>query len=391
MMHWKLLQVALLGALLTKSAWAVPVATDVASNSDYAPETGGAWKGLQPTANENPQGTDNGGYGFLPWNFQGGFHDSTVSPYANLNHFIDAVDFGASTFNNLGSPAFALTNANIANFGFASRATRVFSQPLAVGGTFSVEFDNPALAPLGNNDETGYVIRLNSGGGAKIASNPNVHERFGLFTFDGFHQGKWHETNASGTVDTGLSSTATTSGAVFRFTLESPESYTIELLPLGGGAPLYSAGGDLASTGTGSIDTLEVVMFGNGSGNGMTGASGLPTGEREFFFDQLLLDNPPMFPSGDFNRNGTVDSADYSIWRDMLDMTVANGDGADGNWDGIVNQLDYELWRENFGTSAAFASVASGDQGLEAPEPDSMVLVVSLFTAATAVGRYAIK
>ena len=279
--------------LLAKDAFAITVAADQASNSAYSAETGGAWKGLLASVSENPPGADNGGNGFLPWNFAGGYHDPTVSPYGRLNHFIDAVDFSPpSSFNNLGSTAFGLTNANTALLGFTSRASRVFSQPLTIGSTFSVQFDNPILAPLTNNDQTGYIIRLNSGGGPEIASNPNVYERLGFFAEYGFDQGDWHLTDASGSNDTGLGSNATTSGAVFRVTLQSAESYLIEILPLAGGSPLYSATGDLANTGLGNIDTVEIVMFGNGSGNGLTGNSGRTTGQREFFFDKLWLNAP---------------------------------------------------------------------------------------------------
>jgi hypothetical protein len=97
------------------------VAADNASNSAYVAETGGAWKGLNPTDNENPPGMDNGGTGFLPWDFAGGYHSVQFSPYGRLNHFIDGVDFTTSSFNNLGAPAFALTNANQAYFGHTSQ------------------------------------------------------------------------------------------------------------------------------------------------------------------------------------------------------------------------------------------------------------------------------
>jgi Dockerin type I domain len=367
-MKWKILLIGLLCVLAGKPVVAVPVATDDASNPAYALEAGGAWKGLQPSLNENPPGTDNGGYGFLPWNFEGGYHDPAVSPYGNLNHFIDGIDFSQSTFNNLSSPAFGLTNANIANFGFTARATRVFSQPLAVGGSFSVQFDNPTLAPLKNNDDTGYIIRLNSGGGAKLPGNPNVYERLGFFAFHGFHQGRWNRTDATGVNDTGLLSTVTTSGAVFRVTLQTAESYLMEILPLGGGSPLYAASGNLASTGFGNIDTLEILMFGNGSGNGLTGASGLPTGQREFFFNSLLLDNP--FLAGDYNRDGTVDAADYVVWRRTLNQTVANGSGADGNWDGVITGQDYDIWRQNLGGTAAATGTNNGF--IQVPEPGTI-------------------
>ena len=71
----------------------------------------GAWKGPQSTEGENAPGLDNGGFGFQPWDFRGGYHNPQQSPYGNLNHFIDNVDFPHRASNDLGSPAFGLTNA----------------------------------------------------------------------------------------------------------------------------------------------------------------------------------------------------------------------------------------------------------------------------------------
>jgi hypothetical protein len=352
-MRWIALLVGCAAFLLGKPAFAIIVAADQASNSAYSAEAGGAWKGVQPTTGENPAGSDNGGTGFIPWNFAGGYHDPTVSPYANLNHFIDGVDFAHSTFNNLGTTAFGLTNANIANFGFTTRATRVFSNPLSVGSSISLQFDNPILAPLKSNDTTGYIIRLNSGGGPKTPANPNVTEQLGLFAQDGFNQGNWTRSDLTGNVNTGLGSSATTSGAVLRLTLQSAESYLLQVLPLGGGNPLYSATGNFANTGSGLIDTLEILMFGNGSGNGLTGAAGLATGQREFFFDNLSIDDPNASIAGDYNRDAKVDAADYALWRKTLNQTVAQGSGADGDHDGVITQLDYSIWRQNYASSPA--------------------------------------
>ena len=100
---------------------AVP-ASDSASDPAYAAEAGGAWKGQYNAGDpwafgQNPPGNDNGGFGFLPWNFTdgntavtaGGYNgDGTFAPYGRLNHYIDGVDLATSTFNNLGAPAFAL-------------------------------------------------------------------------------------------------------------------------------------------------------------------------------------------------------------------------------------------------------------------------------------------
>src|SRR4051812_38524046 len=102
-----------LTALGAESIHAATIASDIASNAAYAAESGGAWKGLNPTADENPAGSDDGGIGFQVWDFSGGFHYPTQSPYGRLNHFIDGVDFAHSSFNNLGSKGFGLTNANV--------------------------------------------------------------------------------------------------------------------------------------------------------------------------------------------------------------------------------------------------------------------------------------
>ena len=47
----------------------------------------------------------------------------------------------------------------------------------------------------------------------------------------------------------------------------------------------------------------------------------------------------------DYNGNGVVDSADYSMWRKTLGSTVPPGTGADGDFDGQVTQADYDVWR----------------------------------------------
>ena len=66
---------------------------------------------------------------------------------------------------------------------------------------------------------------------------------------------------------------------------------------------------------------------------------------------------------GDYNDNGVVDAADYTVWRDQLGQTTF-GLAADGNADGVVDGADYLLWTETFGDTNALASVAIG-----VPEP----------------------
>src|SRR5262245_50317734 len=84
---------AVVCSLFDGRAISATTASDAASGTAYAAESGGAWKGLYPTADENPPGTDNGGSGFNTWDFFGGFHQPQYSPYGRLNHFIAGVDF----------------------------------------------------------------------------------------------------------------------------------------------------------------------------------------------------------------------------------------------------------------------------------------------------------
>ena len=64
--------------------------------------------------------------------------------------------------------------------------------------------------------------------------------------------------------------------------------------------------------------------------------------------------------AGDFNRDGAVDAADYTVWRDTFGQSVAPGSGADADRDAMVTSDDYAIWRSQFGNSAAAASSAVG-------------------------------
>jgi hypothetical protein len=77
--------------------------------------------------------------------------------------------------------------------------------------------------------------------------------------------------------------------------------------------------------------------------------------------------------TGDYNGNGIVDAADYTVWRDTFGQSVTNGTGADGSGNGTVDQADYDAWVMHFGESSpgsgAFASAA-------VPEPGTAVLLI---------------
>ena len=57
--------------------------------------------------------------------------------------------------------------------------------------------------------------------------------------------------------------------------------------------------------------------------------------------------------AGDFDRSGTVDVADYQLWRSSFGTTVTAGSDADGNSDGMVDLADYTIWRNHLTTPGA--------------------------------------
>jgi hypothetical protein len=48
---------------------------------------------------------------------------------------------------------------------------------------------------------------------------------------------------------------------------------------------------------------------------------------------------------GDFNNDGFVNQADYTVWADSFGQTGSDLP-ADGNGDGVVDMADYTLWAD---------------------------------------------
>jgi hypothetical protein len=86
---------------------------------------------------------------------------------------------------------------------------------------------------------------------------------------------------------------------------------------------------------------------------------------------------------GDFNIDGNVDGADYTVWRNTSGQT-GNGLAADGNGDGVVNRADYNLWKRNYHQSPATGSL--GPTGT-VPEPGTALLLICAGLARLALPR----
>ena len=83
--------------------------------------------------------------------------------------------------------------------------------------------------------------------------------------------------------------------------------------------------------------------------------------------------------AGDFNDDGAIDAADYTLWRNSLGQHVEPGEGADGDYDGMVTILDYDVWKAGFGTS--LAAVGGGSKSVPVPGPSGWIHLTALLLA----------
>lgn len=130
-----------------------------------------------------------------------------------------------------------------------------------------------------------------------------------------------------------------------------------------------------------------------GTGAWDTFPAGIPTKEIDFFAvrglpitstahsvinESVASDHRPIYTeinfqevAGDYNRNGSVDAADYTVWRDNFGSLA--GLPNDNNL-GTVGQSHFDLWKANFGNPGTGSPTVPA-----VPEPS--VLLLSLLAS----------
>lgn len=58
-------------------------------------------------------------------------------------------------------------------------------------------------------------------------------------------------------------------------------------------------------------------------------------------------------PDGDYDRDGDVDGSD---WQQQYGCLLTLGSGANGNGDGSIDTADYSIWRDNYPAPSAIAA-----------------------------------
>lgn len=124
----------------------------------------------------------------------------------------------------------------------------------------------------------------------------------------------------------------------------------------------WAVGGSLGSV-TPPISTTTELLFG-----GLVPFS--THSGRDTPKPQLVLTTSIL--AGDFNDNGFVDAADYTLWRDNVGAPA--GTLANDSVGGSIGPLQYDLWRTHFGQNAVRSFFVSVTNAI--PEPATMLLIL---------------
>lgn len=92
----------------------------------------------------------------------------------------------------------------------------------------------------------------------------------------------------------------------------------------------------------------------------------------------------PIKLVGDYDGDGVVNAADYSVWRDSLGRTGSNL-AADGNGNGSIDNGDYTVWKSNFGDTLGAGEIAAG-YTVSVPVPEPGLLIPLLMVWARLAG-----
>lgn len=110
------------------------------------------------------------------------------------------------------------------------------------------------------------------------------------------------------------------------------------------------------TSGTQTAYAIDLSDFGFASGASLTPGMEIVFTDGQGVDPTAVFGLPSSYLSGDFNRDGRVDAADYTVWRDGL------GDG--------YSQYDYEVWRVAYGSASS--------AGQTTPEPVGVFMIAAM-------------
>lgn len=234
-----------------------------------------------------------------------------------------------------------------------------YREPGVLGGTTGV------VEYIGETVTNNLVVKIASNGTAVLENeSPFALEidGFALTSASGALNGSW-----GGSPDLTLSNSAwqlgstspTGLGQVSLTSSETLDAAVVGVVQAGGRLNL----GSIFTPGSANDIEFRFLRVGEDDGEGFVGVVEYASSLVRF--------------EGDYNNDGSVDAADYTVWRDNNGtMNILPNDPTPG----VVDQSDYDLWVANYGSSAATAEASA------VPEPAGL-LAALVGVAAAVAGR----
>jgi hypothetical protein len=190
-----------------------------------------------------------------------------------------------------------------------------------------------------------------------------------LYRNNGENSGHWLRVKTEGT-----RSNRDGIGAFITLVADAAQPEQLQVREIGSGDSFLSQSELVAHFGLGSlshaVDLVEVDWP----------ASGLVQRYVDVPVDTLLTARERLL--GDFDGDGIVDAADYTVWKDSFGMTgsglAADTAGANGLPDGTVDVIDYLYWKANYGlhwNHTLLIEAGAGSQASSVPEPNGFRLL----------------
>ena len=282
-------------------------------------------------------------------------HGGTLSIGGNNNAgFLQVARQGEGYVNHTGGQVFINRISGDAGFTIQANNFDTTGEYRISGGELHVADTNRGI-DVGNTDGTGRALFNVVGDASTITIGNDYRQRpAGILDLD---------------IDTGITTIDVGRDAVLsgRLDVEFLGAPTIgETFTIMQYAGSLTGTFDVFDTLVNSSLGLDTVQLGIDYGTGMDSAIVL-----------TVLDLPPPSATlqGDYNGDGVVDAADYTVWRNSMGQTgLPPFEGADGDGDGNITAADYTVWKDNFG------SMATGVLSLPAtqvPEPGTLLLIAS--------------
>jgi hypothetical protein len=156
--------------------------------------------------------------------------------------------------------------------------------------------------------------------------------------------------------------------------IDNGDGFTTNSFRLDAGTPTSSVAGDIPRFFDDA--TWVIQLFGGGGEYPYAAGNSITLDNLKIEFSEK-----PAAP-GDYNNDGVVNLADYTVWRDNLGATVTLPNEGTDITPGEVTAEDYAFWKSQFGNTAGTLM-----SSVNVPEPGSVVLALLAMAASLSACR----